>query len=145
MGEISVGAVAVSSVLCAAAAIWTVALIAVDAEELRLPDVWTLPVAGAAAAACVAVPAGAAGLVWPLAYAVAGRGIGGGDVKLAVPLGVVLALLGGVGAVLAGMFLASMFTVLVLLARRKKTMAHGPSMLAAAWLVGIASTFLSPV
>ena len=140
MGEISVGAVAVSSVLCAAAAIWTVALIAVDAEERRLPDVWTLPVAGAAAAACVAVPAGAAGLVWPLAYAVAGRGIGGGDVKLAVPLGVVLALLGGVGAVLAGMFLASMFTVLVL--TKQNATAHGPSMLAAAWIVGFASTFL---
>lgn len=135
-------AVAVAAVLCALTAVWTVVLAVIDGEERRLPDALTLPAAGVAVAACVFDPAGWIGLIWPALYLVAGRGIGGGDVKLAVPLGVVLALVGGAGAVLAGMLLASIFTVLFLVLKKQTAAAHGPSMLAAAWIVGFASTFL---
>ena len=91
------------------------------------------------------MPVGVFGFIWPGAYLFTGRGIGGGDVKLAVPLGVAMALVGGAGAVLAAMLLASSFTVVTLLINKAKAMAHGPSMLAAAWIVGFASTFLTSI
>ena len=84
-------------------------------------------------------------MIWPLGYLMLGPGIGGGDVKLALPLGVAMALVGGVVAVFAGMLIASLFTVVNLLLKGEKSAAHGPSMLAAAWIVGLASTFLVPV
>lgn len=135
-------AIALAAMLCACAAVWTMALAVVDGEERRLPNELTLPAAAMAVAACFIAPAGWIGMIWPAAYLVAGRGIGGGDVKLAVPLGVALALLGGAGAVLTGILLASIFTVVFLVLTRRNTAAHGPSMLAAAWIVGFASTFL---
>ena len=135
-------ATVLAAVLSALAAVWTVALAMIDGEERRLPNALTLPAAAAAVVACVIEPSGWIGLIWPALYVVAGRGIGGGDVKLAVPLGVALALLGGAGAVLTGILLASMFTVVFLVLTRRNTAAHGPSMLAAAWIVGFASTFL---
>lgn len=152
MGEISgvglpaVGAVVLASCLCAALTVWTVALIIIDARQRRLPDALTLPAAGiAVVVACLLEPRGFFGLIWPAGYLVAGRGFGGGDVKLAVSLGVALACAGGVGAVLTGMLLASALTVGFLLLRREKTAPHGPSMLASAWIVGFASTFLPAV
>ena len=152
MGDSS-GVVAVSSgtaivvavIMCALVAVWTVALVVVDVEQRRLPDAWTLPAAGAALLTCVAMPIGVFGFIWPGTYLFSGRGIGGGDVKLAVPLGVAMALVGGAGAVLAAMLLASMFTVVTLLINKAKAMAHGPSMLAAAWIVVFASTFLTSI
>jgi len=78
-------------------------------------------------------------------YVIAGPGFGGGDVKLAVSLGIMLAVTGGVGAVLAGMLLASCFTVFLLLFSRQKIAPHGPSMLASAWMVGFASAFVPGV
>ena len=148
MGEFSaesataIAAAGLSAFLCAAAAVWTVGLVVMDARERRLPDTLTLPVALTAVVACWFEPRGWVGLVWAAAYLIAGRGFGGGDVKLAVSLGVVLAIMGGVEAVLAGMLLASAFTAGFLLLRRAKTAPHGPSMLASAWIVGFASTFL---
>lgn len=135
-------ATVLAAVLSALAAVWTVALAMIDGEERRLPNALTLPAAALAVVACVIEPSGWIGLIWPALYVVAGRGIGGGDVKLAVPLGVVLALVGGAGAVLAGVLLASVFTVVFLVFTKQNATAHGPSMLAAAWIVGFASTFL---
>ena len=57
--------------------------------------------------------------------------------KLAVPLGVACALLAGVGAVLAALLAASLFTLVAASITRRRRLAHGPSMLAAAWLVGL--------
>ena len=140
-----IGADACVAALCALAALWTIALVVVDSRQRRLPDVLTLPAAGIAVIACFLAPAGWVGVIWPLGYLMLGPGIGGGDVKLALPLGVALALVGGVVTVFAGMLIASLFTVVNLLLKGEKSAAHGPSMLAAAWIVGLASTFLVPV
>lgn len=135
----------IAAALLIAAAVWSAVLIVTDLREQRLPDAWTLPACAAAIVACAINPAGWWGLMWPVAYVLAGRGVGGGDVKLALPLGAVLALAGGAGAVLAGMLLASAFTVVILLVRRRRIGAHGPSMLAGAWIVGLAGTFFTPL
>lgn len=151
MGDITGSSIAVTAAvvaaaaMCAAAALWTMQLIAEDLVLRRLPDWLTLPAAGIAVTVCFVEPRAWVGLMWAVAYVVAGRGFGGGDVKLAVSLGIVLALAGGVGAVLAGMLLASSFTVAFMLLRRVRTAPHGPSMLASAWIVGLASTFMSGV
>lgn len=122
------------------AGVWSVALMLIDVKTRRLPDLLTLPAAAVALGYCFVEPAGWWGMIWPVLYAAVGTGIGGGDVKLAVPLGVALAVTGGVGAVLAGMLLGSALTLVFLLLTRSRETAHGPSMLAAAWIVGLACT-----
>lgn len=141
----SAAAVVLAAIMCAGAALWAMVLTSVDATQRRLPDLLTLPAAGIAVAVCCAEPRGWAGLIWPATYLIAGPGFGGGDVKLAVSLGIVLAVAGGMGAVLAGMLVASCFTVLFLLFSRQKIAPHGPSMLASTWLVGFASAFVPGV
>ncbi|EEI16706.1 prepilin peptidase [Corynebacterium lipophiloflavum] len=121
----------------AAALGWSVALAYFDHTRLRLPDWLTLPGVIVALGACWVNPCALWGLLWPSAYLVAGPGVGGGDVKLAVPLGVACALLAGVGAVLAALLAASLFTLVAAGITRRRRLAHGPSMLAAAWLVGL--------
>lgn len=132
------------------AGVWSIALVLYDVSQRRLPDFLTLPAAALALISCVFYPQGLWGLVWPALYlllAVRGSsdrstdaGIGGGDIKLAVPLGVALAGVGGALAVLAAMLLASALTIVFLLIKRLRDTAHGPSMLAAAWIVGLACT-----
>ena len=132
------------------AGVWSISLVLYDVSQRRLPDFLTLPAAALALIFCVFYPQGLWGLVWPALYlllAVRGSsdrstdaGIGGGDIKLAVPLGVALAGVGGVLAVLAAMLLASALTIVFLLIKRLPDTAHGPSMLAAAWIVGLACT-----
>lgn len=129
-----------------------VAASAVDVAHRRLPDALTLPALPAAllllaplgggavlrglAAAAVAVAAhGAVHLAAPGA-------LGGGDVKLAAPVGAVLGavsweavVLGGVlAALLSGLAAAA---VLLRHGRRAspRSLPHGPSMLVACWLV----------
>ena len=121
--------------LCTFAA-WSAALCLDDLRWQRLPNPLTVPPALACLIACITAPVLAWGLVWPALYFVAGRGIGGGDVKLAVPLGVVLMALGGLGAVLAAVALSGAATVVLGLALRLPKLAHGPQMLGAAWAVG---------
>ena len=146
MGDVTGGlAVLLAALFSCVAAIWTIALVVVDMRERCLPNVWTVPAVVLALIVCLVEPAGWWGWLWPAVYLFSGRGIGGGDVKLAVPLGVVLAIVGGLGAVLVGMLLASGFSLIYMLVRRRRSAAHGPSMLAAAWLVGLASTFLAGV
>lgn len=112
--------------------VWAVVLAGYDVRARRLPNPLTVPPALAGVTACLIFPQVAVGLVWPVAYALAGRGIGGGDVKLAVPLGVVCAACGGFGAVLAAVALSGLCTVVVAGALRERRVAHGPSMLLAA-------------
>lgn len=128
----------------------------VDVRHRRLPDALTLPALPGAlvllaplggqavlrglAGAAVAVAAHAA------VHLVAPRAMGAGDVKLAGPLGAVLAaaswstlLLGAVGAALLSAFLA-LAGLLVGWASRGSGLPHGPSMLLACWLVaGVAA------
>nr|WP_231908501.1 prepilin peptidase [Corynebacterium mycetoides] len=108
-----------------------------DLSRQRLPDVLTVPAALVAAAACLVWPAGLMGWVWPVAYLLGGRGVGGGDIKLAASLGVWCAVAGGLAAVLVAIVLASVFTLAAAAALRKRALAHGPSMLAAAWIVAL--------
>ncbi|WCZ39010.1 prepilin peptidase [Corynebacterium jeddahense] len=122
----------------ALAAVWTAVLCASDLKRRRLPDGCTVPPALAGIVGCVAAPHCAWGLVWPALYLLLGRGFGGGDVKLAVSLGVACAALAGPTGVLAAMGLSGLLTVASAALRRERVVAHGPAMLAAAWAVGLA-------
>ena len=119
--------------LAAVAAAWSVALVLYDVTSRRLPDLLTLPAGAAACVACAVWPAGLWGAVWPALYLVVGRGIGGGDIKLAVPLGVAVAVAAGPVWVLRAMGAASVVTIGAALAGSVRSVPHGPSMLAAAW------------
>lgn len=138
-------ALAVAALLALA---WSVALVIVDLRQQRLPNALTLPAGAVTVALCFFFPTGWWGLLWPGLYVLTAiampvrttedsSGIGGGDIKLAVPLGVAVALAGGLAGVLGVMLLSSMITAVALLLARKPGMAHGPSMIVAAWIVAI--------
>lgn len=132
-----------------------VALAAVDVAHRRLPDALTLP--ALPAAVVLVAPLGPAAVVRGLggagvavgAHALlrwyAPRAIGGGDVKLAAPLGVVLAAASWAAlvpaALLAAVFTAVAAVVCVVTRRvgRGAAVPHGPSMLLATWLVAAAA------
>lgn len=116
-------------------AAWATALTYWDVTRRRLPNPLTVPPALAGVVAAALWPAVLPGLVWPAIYMLGGRGIGGGDVKLAVPLGVCCAAAGGMTAVLAAVAAAGLCTLALGAASRAQAVAHGPSMLAAAALV----------
>ena len=122
----------------AVAAAWSFALCVNDIRSQRLPNPLTVPPAFAAILGAVLWPACAWGLVWPVIYLLTGRGIGGGDVKLAAPLGVVCAAAVGPVAVCAAIGISGLITGAIGLATRRARLAHGPSMLAAAWCVAAA-------
>ena len=65
--------------------VWSLGLLLIDAWRNTLPNILTLPAAVLALGACLVHPQWAWGLLWGLAYLAFGRGIGGGDIKLAVP------------------------------------------------------------
>ena len=136
------------AVAALAALAWSVVLVIVDLREQRLPNALTLPAGAVTVALCFFFPTGWWGLLWPGLYVLTAiampvrttedsSGIGGGDIKLALPLGVAVALTGGLAGVLGVMLLSSMITALALLLARKPGMAHGPSMIVAAWIVAI--------
>ncbi|ACP32982.1 prepilin peptidase [Corynebacterium aurimucosum] len=118
---------------------WGCALIIYDLRFKRLPNYLTLP-----AAVLSLCWFSVAGLLWPGLYVVmallsrAGS-IGGGDLKLALPLGIVTAHAAGVSGVALAMMGASLSTVLWGYITRDRTPAHGPGMLIAAGLVVIFS------
>ena len=125
---------------------WAVALVLYDVRYRRLPDWLTLPAAAVALVGSVAYSGFSHspwwGLFWPAAYcvlAVAKSGIGGGDLKLAVPLGLSVAAVGGLFAVLAAMAIASTVTVCWAVATDTRSGPHGPGMLAGALLAGVFS------
>ncbi|WP_350308260.1 A24 family peptidase [Corynebacterium afermentans] len=114
---------------------WSALLCVFDIRERRLPDALTGPPAVAALTACLWQPSLAWGLLWPTWYLLVGRGIGGGDIKLAVPLGVACAAAGGPLGVVAAFGLSGLFTVGVAVVFRKRSVPHGPSMLCALWVL----------
>ncbi|AWB82962.1 prepilin peptidase [Corynebacterium yudongzhengii] len=100
----------------------------------RLPDPLTLPpgVAAIAVSAVLDVEVTATGVVWPALYllmGLIGGGIGGGDLKLAVPLGILVAAIGGLPAVLTAIVAAGLISTLT--AWRSGTTPHGPAMILA--------------
>lgn len=131
------------------------ALGVVDVLRRRLPDALTLPafpvaVLLVAPLGLVAVLRGLGGAALAVtAHALvrwrASHALGGGDVKLAAPLGMVLAAVSW-AALLPAAVLASVLTATLAAikgargrAGRAAGVPHGPSMLLAAWLVTIAS------
>ncbi len=128
-----------------------VAVAVVDLRHRRLPDALTLPAVPVALVLLVPLGAGsvlrgaAGALVAAGAHAalhlIAPRALGAGDVKLAAPLGAVLAasswaalvLATGLAAVITG--LAALVLVAAGRARRGGSLPHGPSMVLAAWAV----------
>lgn len=131
-----------------------VAAAAVDVRHHRLPDALTLPALPLALA--LVVPLGPGAVLRGLAGAAAAVGahavlhlvapaaMGAGDVKLAAPLGAVLAAASWPALVLAGLLAALLsggLAVVMLLRRRVSggALPHGPSMLVAGWVVATAA------
>lgn len=136
---------------------WMAGLAVIDVDVRRLPDRWTLPaypVAAALLAWCswatdggwtawaTALACGvASGGIYLLLVVANPAGLGLGDVKLAVPLGMLAGWFGWPAAFLAflGAFCLGLVVGVVAAVRtgqgRKATFPFGPSMLAAAGLV----------
>ena len=141
----SIGAPVVAAT--ALALLWSGALMLFDVREQRLPDILTLPAAVCALGLCVVEPHALWGLVWPLSYLLLGGGIGGGDIKLAVPLGVAVAYCSrpsGMLGVLAAIALSGLLTVAIGILTRRRALAHGPAMLVAAWSVVVGAAVVGP-
>ncbi|MEJ5927171.1 prepilin peptidase [Corynebacterium sp. H128] len=109
--------------------LWATALCGWDICFRRLPNLLTLP---AAMVALVVFPGSWWGASWALLYL--GRGIGGGDAKLAISLGVVAAREGVVQLLLV-ILLASVLSLMACVVFRTRSVPHGPSMLAATFLL----------
>lgn len=128
-----------------------VAAAAVDLRHRRLPDALTLPALPLAVLLLVPVGSGAvlravagaavAVVAHALVHLLVPRALGAGDVKLAGPLGAVLAAAAWpalvAAAVLAAAGTAAVGTVGLVTRRlaRNSPLPHGPSMLAATWVV----------
>lgn len=122
---------------------WAVSLVLIDVTSHRLPDPLTLPAAASAVAtsALLAPGVAVAGLIWPALYLLVGLlvgGVGGGDIKLAVSLGILVAAVAGVPGVLVAMVLAGLTGVVAGAVDKQPATAHGPPMiLAAAVVLGV--------
>lgn len=114
--------------------LWASALSWWDIRERRLPDALTIP-----AGVLSVTFANWGGLFWPLLYllvALRGAGIGGGDIKLALPLGMLVGVTAGPLAVIIACGGAAVLTLLASgVAGARGGVPHGPSMLVAAGLV----------
>ena len=120
---------------------WAGLLVHADLTWRRLPDRLTLPAAvGALLGALLVDPLLLVpGLLWPALYLLVGifsGGVGGGDLKLAAPLGVFVAAAGGTLAVLAAIFASAAGGVVTGMVSRTEESAHGPAMILAATAVG---------
>lgn len=120
--------------------LWASALSWWDIRERRLPDALTIPVG-----VLSVTFATWGGLAWPLLYllvALFGAGIGGGDIKLALPLGMLVGATAGPLAVIIACGGAAVLTLLASgIARAKGGVPHGPSMVVSAGLVMAAYPF----
>lgn len=114
--------------------LWAAALSWWDIRERRLPDALTIP-AGVLSVTVV----NWGGLFWPVLYllvALRGAGIGGGDIKLALPLGMLVGATAGPLAVIIACGGAAVLTLIASgIAGAKDGAPHGPSMVVAAGLV----------
>lgn len=129
-------------------AVWSGLLVHIDLKHLRLPDALTLPAAAGAIAGALLVDPGllVTGLLWPALYLVVGvllGGVGGGDIKLAVSLGIVVAAAAGVTGVLGAVGIAALITVFSAVVHSKSSGAHGPAMLGAAAVTIVAGAVLT--
>lgn len=114
---------------------WAVALCVSDLRRRRLPDLLTLPaipiVWGAAAGQAPMALLG--GVAWALLYlmlAVGVGGVGGGDIKLAASLGVLVVWGGGVVGWLLALSGASLLSLTTAVLSRRSAVPHGPAMFA---------------
>ena len=126
---------------------WALALCWWDLRHRRLPDILTIPAGAASLFFLVLAPhllsfeqafpaLVLSGLIWPVLYlalAITRGGIGGGDIKLALPLGITCAVCGGALAVLGAIVVAALWTLVhaAFLSARgsRRPPAHGPGML----------------
>lgn len=125
--------------------LWAGALVLYDARYRRLPNSLTVP------AAVLAVLSAFAdswlnfarfspwwGVFWPALYfalTFVRSGIGGGDIKLALPLGLATSAFAGPLGVLLAIALASVISLAWATARKQRDCPHGPGMLAASLVV----------
>lgn len=139
---------------------WAATLCWWDLSARRLPNWLTLPAGAVAILAVFQYPSWAVEIIWPGVYLAqallpgpAGR-LGGGDIKLAAPLGVGCAALAGTAGVLAAMVIAGLVTLgagLLCTAAgsgRKadhRGVPHGPAMLFAAAAVAAARWVATPI
>ncbi|MFC5288596.1 prepilin peptidase [Actinokineospora guangxiensis] len=131
----------------------SVPLVVVDVRHQRLPDALTVGVLPLLSAALAVAALGGGG--WALVLrALVGAGVflavhilvaalrpgalGGGDVKLALPVGAVLGVL-GVEALLLALVLASVITLVLIASvpRWRRGAPHGPGMLGAACVLAV--------
>ncbi|MCP2195335.1 prepilin peptidase [Williamsia deligens] len=120
---------------------WLLVLSGTDLREQRLPNALTLPgvlaaLSGAAGDTSVALAVLVA--VTPYAVALAVRGCGAGDVKLAVVVGALAGdPLKASGAVVLAAVLTLVAAPVAARARAGRGIAHGPAMAAAVLVVGL--------
>lgn len=130
---------------------WAAALTYFDIRHRRLPDFLTLPAGVVMLVATILSTEwnGLWGLIWPLLYFVLallakGNGIGGGDIKLAVPLGMGIALSSGAYSVILAVLITSLLVLpwgVVLRWRKRRNPdsfedpPNGPAMLLATAIV----------
>lgn len=129
---------------------WSVALAVIDLHERRLPDALTLT--GAVAAMTFAAVTGRGGaavlgaltlfVLYLLVHLARPAALGGGDVKLAIPIGAMTGAAGPPTWLLAAILAAATTAVAGLAAlalrRRGARIAHGPAMCAGAVLALVA-------
>lgn len=136
--------------------LWACALVVYDLKAHRLPNFLTLP-AGICALGWAFRHSNTteillAASLWPILYLVQissaalwhrlckqshARGLGGGDIKLAIPLAIMAAAAGGGLAVLLAAGTASLLSLLTALFRNRRYVAHGPAMILATVMVSI--------
>lgn len=120
---------------------WAFCLGQSDVHHRRLPDGLTLPPAVAAVliTGWIAPNELLPGVSWFLVYlflgTATGGGIGGGDIKLALPLGVLTTVTAGFAGMCVAVALAGGLTTGILFITRKGSLPHGPAMLVATSLV----------
>ncbi len=128
---------------------WAMALAYWDICCRRLPNMLTIP-AALLAVGWMIWHKDAAGIVWPGLYLVQAwyaaylpgsgggtGGIGGGDIKLAVSLGAVVAWRAGVGGIVGAILISSTLTLLYAVIRRQRSAPHAPGMLIGAGVMTI--------
>lgn len=136
--------------------LWACALVVYDLKAHRLPNFLTLPAAicalGWALQHSNTTEILLAASLWPILYLVQiwgtalwhrlckqshVRGLGGGDIKLAIPLAIMAAAAGGGLAVLLAAGTASLLSLLTAMLRNRRYVAHGPAMILATVIVSI--------
>lgn len=118
---------------------WALALMLIDEKSRRLPNHFTIPAAiGSVTGALINDPVLIlGGVAWAGLYLLLGLisgGIGGGDIKLGVSLGILVVAAGGIVGWFIAVLAASMFTVLRALITSRRDIPHGPSMIIASAL-----------